>query len=77
LASNLDHEQRDLVVREAHTIKGSAAAVGGEALADGAAKLEQAGRSQDWQALRIRYNEIQQEFVELKQAMEKSTLLVS
>jgi CheY-like chemotaxis protein/HPt (histidine-containing phosphotransfer) domain-containing protein len=60
---------------QAHTIKGAAAAVGGEAVSRAAFVLEQAGDAGDLLAVRAGLEELTSEFEHLKQAMEASSLL--
>ena len=61
--------------RQAHTIKGSAATVGGEALTKLAFGLEQAGKAGDLETVKTAFGELQDQFELLKKAMEASTLL--
>jgi HPt (histidine-containing phosphotransfer) domain-containing protein len=59
----------------AHTLKGSALAVGGESLAEVASKLEAMSRHGDWVALRSQIRELRNRFVMLRDAMLASSLL--
>jgi CheY-like chemotaxis protein/HPt (histidine-containing phosphotransfer) domain-containing protein len=60
---------------QVHTLKGAAATVGGECLADWALALEQAGRAGDLASARSAFAEVAAEFERLRQAMEGSDLL--
>jgi len=55
--------------RQAHTIKGAAANVGGEALCEVAAGIEEAGRDGDLERLEADLPELQRQFERLRQAM--------
>jgi HPt (histidine-containing phosphotransfer) domain-containing protein len=59
------------VVRQAHTIKGSSANVGGEALRALALEMEKAAKGGDLNAVRTRMNDLRVEFHRLQQAMEE------
>lgn len=60
------------VVRQAHTIKGSSANVGGEALRALALEMEKAAKGGDLNAVRTRMNDLRVEFHRLQQAMEEA-----
>ena len=57
-------------VRQAHTIKGASANVGGERLRSVAAEMEQAARGDDLAAVKGRVPELEAAFAKLKTAME-------
>ncbi len=57
------------VVRQAHTIKGAAASVGGEAFRALAFELEQAGKTGDVTQIKSRWQELDREFEQLKKAI--------
>ena len=60
-----------LAGRTAHTIKGSSANVGGEALRETAFEMEKAGKAGDLAALQSLLPRIQERFARLKEAMEQ------
>jgi HPt (histidine-containing phosphotransfer) domain-containing protein len=55
--------------RQAHTIKGASANVGGEALRALASEMEKAGKAGDLDSVASRMNDLEREFVRLKDAM--------
>ncbi len=55
--------------RQAHTIKGASANVGGEALREAAFEMEKAGKAGDLETVRARMAELDKEFGRLKEAM--------
>jgi len=57
--------------RQAHTIKGAAANMGGQALRALAFELEKAGKIGDMESMKTRLNELDTTFEELKQAMKE------
>ena len=57
--------------RQAHTIKGASANVGGEALRAVAFEMEKAARAGDLEAANVRMAELKTQFEKLKQAMKK------
>ncbi|MDR3556239.1 MAG: response regulator [Syntrophobacteraceae bacterium] len=57
--------------RQAHTIRGASANVGGERLSAVAAEMEKASKAGDWNALKARMVDMEEEFDRLKQAMAK------
>ena len=57
--------------RQAHTIKGASANVGGEALCDKAFEMEKAGEAGDLKTVKARMAELGKEFGRLKEAMER------
>jgi HPt (histidine-containing phosphotransfer) domain-containing protein len=59
-------------VRQAHTIKGAAANVGGEALSRVAAEMEQAGRAGDMAATAASLTQLSMEYRRLEEAMKKT-----
>ncbi len=59
--------------RQAHSIKGASANVGGEALRALASELEQAGRAGDTESIKSRLKELAASFAELKQAIKGNT----
>ena len=56
--------------RQAHTIKGASANVGGEALRALAFEMEKAGKAGDLGSVRARMDDLEREFVRLKEAMD-------
>jgi HPt (histidine-containing phosphotransfer) domain-containing protein len=58
--------------RQAHTIKGASANVGGEALREVAAEMEKAGKDGDLDAIKARMADLEVQFGQLKEAMTKS-----
>jgi HPt (histidine-containing phosphotransfer) domain-containing protein len=59
------------VERQAHTIKGAAANIGGEALRVIAFELEKMGKSGDLDTVRKRMDELELQFERLKDVLEK------
>ena len=57
--------------RQAHTIKGASANVGGEALREAAFNMEKAGKAEDLAAMTAALPEMERQFTRLKAAMEK------
>jgi len=57
--------------RQAHTIKGTSANVGGEALRALAVEMEKAGKAGDLGSVRARLDDLEREFARLKEAMVK------
>jgi HPt (histidine-containing phosphotransfer) domain-containing protein len=55
--------------RQAHTIKGASANVGGEALRALAFEMEKAGKAGDLDSVAARMNDLEREFGRLKEAM--------
>ncbi len=70
LKAALDAGDLAAASRQAHTIKGSSANVGGEALRHIATEMEQAGKSGDIAAMASRMTALEKQFELLKQAME-------
>jgi len=71
----LDASNAPGAFRQAHTIKGAAAAVGGEALMKLACKLEQAGQAGDLNTVKVALGDLQYQFDQLSKAMVASDLL--
>ncbi|MBC8179855.1 Hpt domain-containing protein [candidate division KSB1 bacterium] len=69
----LDAHNKDieLVTRQAHTIKGASANVGGEALRKVALSMEKAGKAGDPDKLNELILQMEKRFSELKEAMEE------
>jgi HPt (histidine-containing phosphotransfer) domain-containing protein len=63
--------------RQAHTIKGAAANVSGDALSTLAADLERASKAGDLEATRAGLEDLRVQFERLKQAMERSSLFAT
>ena len=61
--------------REAHSIKGACAAVGGESSREAALVLEQAGKAGDLDGVRAGMKGLRNQFERLKKAMEASSIL--
>jgi PAS domain S-box-containing protein len=61
--------------RQAHTIKGAAATVGGEAVAKLAGEIEQAAHARNLGSVKAVLGELQDRFERLKRAMEASSVL--
>ena len=59
--------------RQAHTMKGASANVGGEALRAAALEMEKAGRAGDLEAVAARLPDIESQFARLKEAMHDFT----
>jgi HPt (histidine-containing phosphotransfer) domain-containing protein len=57
--------------RQAHTIKGASANVGGEALRAVAFEMEKSGRAGDLDAVKVRMADLERQFDQLNQAMTK------
>ena len=57
--------------RQAHTIKGAAANVGGEALRAAAFEIEKAGKACDLEAVRDRMADLETQFGRLREAITK------
>jgi HPt (histidine-containing phosphotransfer) domain-containing protein len=55
--------------RQAHTLKGASATVGGETLRALASEMEKAGKAGDLGSVAARMNDLEREFVRLKEAM--------
>ena len=70
LAGFLDAGDAPGVERQAHTIKGAAANVGGQRLQRAASNIETAGKAGDLSAARTRLPEMEAQFTELKNTME-------
>jgi PAS domain S-box-containing protein len=60
-------------LRQAHTIKGASANVGGEALRAAAIEMENAGRAGDVEAVKARLLDIESQFARLREAMNAFT----
>ncbi|MBM4341680.1 MAG: Hpt domain-containing protein, partial [Deltaproteobacteria bacterium] len=58
--------------RQAHTIKGASANVGGERLRAVALELEQAGKAGDLESIKTRMDELAASFAELKDSIQES-----
>jgi PAS domain S-box-containing protein len=69
LRAYLDHGDAAGAERQAHTIKGASANVGGEALQALASELEEAGKAGDLESIKTRMDELAATFAELKQTM--------
>jgi HPt (histidine-containing phosphotransfer) domain-containing protein len=63
--------------RQAHTIKGASANVGGERLRALAFEMEKAGKAGDLESIKTRMDELAATFAELKQTMKGDTPCVS
>lgn len=70
LKASLAAGNLESAIRETHTIKGSSANVGGEALRHAAAEMEQAGKSGDIAAMTAWMATLEKQFELLKEAME-------
>jgi CheY-like chemotaxis protein/HPt (histidine-containing phosphotransfer) domain-containing protein len=75
LGNFLDASDAKGTEHQAHTLKGAAAAVGAEALEKLAYRLEQAGKAGCLGTVRAALGELQNQFDQLKKAMEASALL--
>ena len=69
LRGYLDTSNAASVERQAHSIKGASASVGGEALRALAFAMEKAGKAGDLGSVRARMDDLEREFVRLKEAM--------
>ena len=56
--------------RQAHSIKGASANVGGKAMCATAFEMEKAGKAGDLEAIKARLPELETQFLQLKAAME-------
>jgi HPt (histidine-containing phosphotransfer) domain-containing protein len=57
--------------RQAHSIKGASANVGGQALRAVAFEMEKAGKAGDLESIRARMAELETQFAQLKEAMDE------
>jgi signal transduction histidine kinase/HPt (histidine-containing phosphotransfer) domain-containing protein/AmiR/NasT family two-component response regulator len=73
----LDAEDAKGAQRQAHTIKGAAANVSGDALSKLAAELDQAGKAGDLGTVRAGLGDLRAKFEQLKRAMERSNLFTA
>lgn len=71
LETHIAAEDTEKIRLEAHSIKGSAAAVGGHAMRSVALEIENAGREADIEKARILIPELLKRFVELKEIIKK------
>ena len=69
LRSYLEAGDTAAALRQAHTIKGASANVGGEALRAAAISMENAGRVGDVEAVKARLLDIESQFGRLREAM--------
>jgi PAS domain S-box-containing protein len=69
LRGYLDASNAASAERQAHSIKGASASVGGEALRALAFAMEKAGKAGDLGSVRARMDDLEREFVRLKEAM--------
>jgi PAS domain S-box-containing protein len=69
LRGYLDASNAASAERQAHSIKGASAGVGGEALRALAFAMEKAGKAGDLGSVRARMDDLEREFVRLKEAM--------
>jgi len=69
LRSYLEAGDMAAALRQAHTIKGASANVGGEALRAAAIEMENAGRAGDLEAVKARLLDIESQFGRLREAM--------
>jgi HPt (histidine-containing phosphotransfer) domain-containing protein len=67
----LEAEDQQAARRQAHTIKGAAANVGGERLREAAFDVEQAVQTEDLTAVEPLVTVLEEEFIRLKTTMEK------
>ena len=72
LRHNLELSDSSGVSRQAHTLKGAAANVGGEALRALAFEMEKAGQAGDLKLVAARMADLDRQFLRLKQAMTES-----
>jgi HPt (histidine-containing phosphotransfer) domain-containing protein len=77
LKSHVDAGDAKSVEREAHAIKGAAAAVGGKGLAQLAVAIEKSGNAGDLSAARSGLEKLVFEFKRLKAAIDNSSLLAA
>ena len=73
LGSYLEAGDSDSAQRQAHTIKGAASAVGGQALQDVASEMEQRGKTGDLEAMSARLPELHQRFEAVSRALQNIT----
>jgi CheY-like chemotaxis protein len=74
LASYLDTADAKSAERQAHTIKGAASAVGGNAVVEAAFRLEQTIKAGNLQTVTMLLDDLRDQFLRLKLAMEASAL---
>ncbi len=73
LRGHLERGDAGSAGRQAHTIKGASANVGGEALYALAAEIEKAGRSGDWASAAARVEDLEHEFARFEDAQAQSS----
>lgn len=71
LKKSLDSGDALTVQRQAHTIKGASANMGGERMRDAAFQLEKAAQAGDWDAAGSLMTKLEMEFDRLKKAMKQ------
>jgi CheY-like chemotaxis protein len=69
LRRHLEDEDADAAVRQAHTIKGASANVGGQILSEVALKMETAGKERDMNKMKMLLPALAWEFERLREAM--------
>ena len=77
LRSALQQNVLDDVMRAAHAIKGSAANVGGNEVADVAARIENAARAQTWDGIAENTDELDRAYERLREAVQAYRTAVS
>jgi PAS domain S-box-containing protein len=73
LRGHAEAADAEMAERQAHTIKGASANVGGEALRELAFELEQAGKAGDLDSIKVRIGELTTTFQQLKHAITGGT----
>jgi HPt (histidine-containing phosphotransfer) domain-containing protein len=72
LKEALDKRDAPSVLREAHTLKGASADVGGKALLETAFEIERAGEAGDLETVKACMPELEAQFERLKEAMNRT-----
>jgi CheY-like chemotaxis protein/HPt (histidine-containing phosphotransfer) domain-containing protein len=70
LKENIKIEDMEVVTRQAHTIKGASANIGGYFLCEVACSMEKSGKAGDLDAIKKRVGQLEKEFYRLKDAMD-------
>jgi HPt (histidine-containing phosphotransfer) domain-containing protein len=77
LRSAIEHKALDDVMRAAHAIKGSAANVGGNQVAEVAARIENAARARTWSGIAEDTNALDDAYQRLRNAVKEYRMAVS
>ena len=71
IQAGITHKDRDVVNREAHSIKGAALTLGSTDFAKSAKALEYEAKTEDWDQLEIRFSEMKDRYEPFKEALEQ------